>query len=316
MDEQSDPRYPLISVLMNCLNCAKYLKEAVDSVYAQTYHNWEIIFWDNASTDRSAEIARSYGSRLRYFRGEQTVDLGAARNLALEQARGEFIAFLDCDDLWMPQKLEKQLPLFDDPEVGLVFSDSIIFNMFGESLLRYGRKGKFYTGYCFSKLLTEYFLDIETVVIRRAALDGEEMWFDPNFNLSEDGDFFTRIGYGWKLAMVNEPLAKWRVHEAGWTWAKGYLAPDERTAMLERYKKTFPNFSERFAKEIHILEIQIIVDRAKHLCKSGNSRAARRCLSPYLFKDRRASYLYFLSFLPDRIVSHIIARFRKNILPH
>ncbi len=130
MDEQSDPRSPLISVIMNCLNCAKYLKEAIDSVYAQTYTNWEIIFWDNASTDRSAEIARSYDGRLRYFRGSETVPLGEARNRALEQARGEFIAFLDCDDLWMPQKLEKQLPLFDDPEVGLVFSDSIIFNMF------------------------------------------------------------------------------------------------------------------------------------------------------------------------------------------
>ena len=65
MDEQSDPRSPLISVIMNCLNCAKYLKEAIDSVYAQTYTNLEIIFWDNASTDRSAEIARSYDGRLR-----------------------------------------------------------------------------------------------------------------------------------------------------------------------------------------------------------------------------------------------------------
>ncbi len=307
---------PLVSVIMNCLNCAKYLKEAIDSVYAQTYTNWEIIFWDNASTDRSAEIARSYDSRLRYFRGEQTVDLGAARNLALEQARGEFIAFLDCDDLWMPQKLEKQLPLFDDPEVGLVFSDSIIFNDLGESRLFYGRNLNFHTGYCFPQLLTDYFLDLETVVLRRAALDGEEMWFDPSFNLIEEGDLFTRIGYKWKLAMVNEPLAKWRVHAASWTWTKGYLTADEKTAMLERYKKTIPGFAERFAKEIHLLERQNAVTRAKYLWKFGNSPAARRCLSPYIFADRKASSLYFLSFFPERKLSPIISRFRKNILPH
>lgn len=305
----------LVSVIMNCLNCEKYLKEAIDSVYAQTSNNWEIIFWDNASTDRSADIARSYDSRLRYFRGEQTVNLGEARNLALEQARGEFIAFLDCDDLWMPEKLEKQLPLFNDPEVGLVFSDSIIFNDLGESCLFYGRNLNFHTGYCFSQLLTDYFLDMETVVLRRAALDGEEMWFDPNFNLIEEGDLFTRIGYRWKLAMVNEPLAKWRVHAASWTWTKGYLTADEKTAMLERYKKTFPGFSERYAREIEIVETQIAVNRAKHLWREGNSPAARKCLAPHLVKGRKAFYLYLLSFLPSNKVQPIISRFRKIITP-
>jgi len=59
-----------VSVIMNCLNYSKYLREAIDSVYVQTYKDWEIIFWDNASTDNSAEIARSYDRRLRYFRSK------------------------------------------------------------------------------------------------------------------------------------------------------------------------------------------------------------------------------------------------------
>ena len=107
---------PLVSIIMNCWNCEKYLREALDSVYAQTYPHWEIIFWDNASTDQSGEMARSYDHRLRYFKGEVTIPLGAARNKALEQAKGEFIAFLDCDDAWLPEKLEKQIPLFADPQ--------------------------------------------------------------------------------------------------------------------------------------------------------------------------------------------------------
>ena len=62
---------PLVSVIMNCYNGEKYLREAIDSIYAQTYTNWEIIFWDNASTDNSAEIAKLSDSRLKYFYGEE-----------------------------------------------------------------------------------------------------------------------------------------------------------------------------------------------------------------------------------------------------
>ena len=101
----------LVSVIMNCYNGEKYLREAIDSVYSQTYKDWEIIFWDNASTDRSAEIAKSYNSKLKYFRGEKTIPLGAARNKALEKCSGDYVAFLDCDDLWMEDRLKKQMEL-------------------------------------------------------------------------------------------------------------------------------------------------------------------------------------------------------------
>ena len=77
---------PAVSVIMNCLNGEQYLREALDSVVAQTYPDWEIVFWDNASQDTSAAIAKSYGGRVRYFRGETTVPLGAARNLAIAEA--------------------------------------------------------------------------------------------------------------------------------------------------------------------------------------------------------------------------------------
>src|ERR1035441_6876343 len=97
----SEPRMPRVSVVMNGFNGERYLRAAIDSVVAQTFQDWELIFWDNASTDGSAEIVRSYGdARLRYFRGERTVPLGAARKLALEKVRGEWIGFLDTDDLW------------------------------------------------------------------------------------------------------------------------------------------------------------------------------------------------------------------------
>ena len=116
---------PLVSVIINCFNGEKYLREALDSVVTQTYKNWEIIFWDNQSTDKSAEIFKSYkDSRLKYYCASSHADiLYEARNYALKKTNGDFIAFLDVDDWWLPNKLEKQIPLFSDPEVGVVYGN-------------------------------------------------------------------------------------------------------------------------------------------------------------------------------------------------
>ena len=106
-------RQPLVSIIINCFNGEEYLREALESVISQTYKNWEIIFWDNQSTDKSAEIFKSYqDSRLKYYlASSHTKILYEARNYALKKATGDFIAFLDADDYWLPDKLEKQIPL-------------------------------------------------------------------------------------------------------------------------------------------------------------------------------------------------------------
>jgi glycosyltransferase involved in cell wall biosynthesis len=306
----------LVSIIMNCLNCEKYLRDALNSVYAQTYRNWEIIFWDNASTDGSAEIARNYDHRLRYFKGEETIPVGAARNKALEQVRGEYIAFLDCDDLWLPEKLEKQIPLFEDPEVGLVFCDTIFFNDNNYEERLFSRR-KYVTGKCFSALLMDNFLAMPSVVIRRLALDDQSEWFDPRFSLNEEADLFIRIAYKWHLAMVNEPLAKWRIHPGSLTWHKFSGFADELGDMLKKYKRIYPNFVQRFAKEIRIFERRLAVIRAKDAIASDNLPLARNCLVPYMFSNLKASMLYLITYLPKNKALSLINKFSiMKLNPH
>ena len=102
---------PLVSIVMNCFNGQIYLKTALDSVLAQTYQNWELIFWDNQSVDKSVEIFKSYkNNRLKYYLAPVHSEiLYKARNYALEKTNGEFIAFLDTDDLWDKNKLQTQV---------------------------------------------------------------------------------------------------------------------------------------------------------------------------------------------------------------
>ena len=100
---------PLVSIIMNCYNGEQFLQEAINSVYGQSYANWEIIFWDNASTDNSSSIAKSYDERIRYHLASKTTSLGEARNFALNKASGIYVAFLDCDDIYLTDKLEQQV---------------------------------------------------------------------------------------------------------------------------------------------------------------------------------------------------------------
>jgi glycosyltransferase involved in cell wall biosynthesis len=145
------------------------LREAIDSVYAQTYDDWEIVFWDNQSTDDSAKIAKSYDERLRYFLGTEFLPLGAARNIALQQCRGEFIAYLDCDDVWTPDRLEKQIAVFrNNPYCALVYADCHIIEAEGKIKGRWSQRNKLYRGQVLDRLLQVNFVPIPTVLMRKA----------------------------------------------------------------------------------------------------------------------------------------------------
>ena len=115
---------PFVSILVNCYNGEKYLRVALDSVVAQTYQNWELIFWDNQSTDQSSAICNSYeDTRIRYFYSPKHTELGAARKLAFQKIRGELVAILDTDDISHPERLMRQVKFLEqNPEVALVGS--------------------------------------------------------------------------------------------------------------------------------------------------------------------------------------------------
>ncbi|MBI1911113.1 MAG: glycosyltransferase family 2 protein [Deltaproteobacteria bacterium] len=306
--ERSQPR---TSVIMNCLNSAEYLRESIDSVYAQTCGDWEIIFWDNASTDESAAIAHSYDGKLRYFRSPETVSLGKARNWAIEQAKGEFIAFLDCDDIWMPEKLEKQIKLFDlNPALGLVYSDTVFFNHRGDERQIY-LKSKPPRGMIFKDLLANYFLSMETVVLRTKALRGLPERFDERLSMNEEADLFIRIAYGWEADYIDEPLAKWRVHAGSFTWKKQELFAIESQMMLDKYLKIFPGFEEEYKDEVESFRIKIAKQKFVNGWKRGDLRL-RSSLRPYLTKDSRSLALYMISFLPYRFADAFLGYYRQR----
>jgi len=204
---------PLVSIIMNCRNCGAYLREALDSVYKQTFKDYEIIFWDNQSTDDSGRIAQSYGKPLKYFRGEEFLPLGAARNAAIEKASGKYIAFLDCDDIWLPQKMEKQVALLESYKaLGLVYSDCYLIDSVGTT----GEKTFFhhsppFRGMVFNQLFQSNPIALLTAVIIREALNKAGA-FNQKYEIGEEYDLWLRIAQYYPIDFIEQPLGKYRVH--------------------------------------------------------------------------------------------------------
>ncbi len=203
---------PLVSIIMNCFNGENFLKDSIESIKNQTYQNWEIIFWDNKSKDKSAKIFKSYDDkRFKYFDADKHTALYEARNLAIEKSNGDFIAFLDVDDMWSKDKLEMQMGFFSNSEVGLVYSNLWIIknNM---------NKKKIYTkknlprGFIYDDLIKNYNIGILTVVLRKKFYLKLKKKFDERFSIIGDFDLFLRLSKLCIFESVQKPLAFYRLH--------------------------------------------------------------------------------------------------------
>ena len=204
---------PLVSIIINCFNGESYLPQSLESVVSQKYKNWEVIFWDNQSTDNSSKIFKNYnGNRFKYYLADKhTKFLYEARNYALQKANGDFIAFLDTDDWWTPDKLETQISLFEDPKVGLVYGN--LWYQFQKKNKKKILKNKLLpTGEILHELLKDYVIRSATMIVRQKCLESLKYKFNNRFHIIGDFDLNIRIAAGWKIDCVQTPIAFVRIH--------------------------------------------------------------------------------------------------------
>lgn len=219
----------LVSVVIPLFNRRRYIVGTIESVLAQRHRDVEVLVVDDGSTDGSADlVASTFGERVRLVRLPQNVGRSAARNLGWEMARGELVAFLDSDDLWLPDKLSRQVDHFRDPSVVLVHCWVGKIDAEGKPLERdaellaqeFARaleRGYDYGG------ITETWSRLYTsaAVVRREALQVSG-GFDPRLSNFEDWDVLWRIAKGGRVVTVPEPLVLHRTHPGNTTasWAE------------------------------------------------------------------------------------------------
>jgi len=208
---------PKVSVIVPCYNSSNFIKRTINSVLFQTFKDWELILVDDCSIDNTVEIIEEYvkrDPRIKLFKTEKNSGGPAhPKNVGLKEAKGEYIAFLDHDDEWLPEKLEKQLEVFeksDNPRLGLVTCSSFLVDRDNKVIGKISTKNK---KEIFPEILIRNPIHSNSsVLIKKEVLKlvGER---DENLKYSEDYDMWIRIAKQYDFFFIEKPLFNYRLHK-------------------------------------------------------------------------------------------------------
>ena len=215
-----------ISVITPAYNAEKYISQTIESVKAQTFSDWEMIIVDDASKDNTYTVASQFAEqdeRIRVIKQPTNSGVAAARNAALDAATGDYIAFLDSDDLWMPEKLEKQYKFMENNNFALTYT---MYQKFGDSEKKCGKVIKVPKQMTYKKIFGNTSIACLTVMVNRKLVGDFKM---PNLNHTEDQCTWQEIlSRGYKAYALNENLALYR--ESG-----GSLTGDKKAAAIKQW---------------------------------------------------------------------------------
>lgn len=304
---------PKVSVHIPCFNSALFIKETLESVLTQTYKDFEVIVMDDGSTDSTGEIIKSFSDpRIKYFYKENE-GLSETRNKCIAVSKGEYIAFLDHDDLWMPAKLEKQVKMLDDnKDVGLVYTNYFRMHQNGKKELVL--RGNQPQGEVFGGFLYFYPVGILTTIVRRSALNKLDELFDRNLDLCEEYDLFMRLVRVSKAAYLDEPTAVYRIHRNMQSVKAATRYPEEFNYVFRKFEKIDPNFKTKYAEQIIRINAMVSFGMAKAAMLNNDPIAARKLLKSCKWTNCCFPVLYTVTFFPTPLVCRIDAFYDKYIL--
>jgi glycosyltransferase involved in cell wall biosynthesis len=235
---------PDFSVIVNCRNSERFLKQCLDSIKNQTHSDYEVIIWDNKSTDRTFEIAFGFSqsdNRFKVFQGETSLKLGEARNKAIQEAQGSFFAFLDSDDLWHPTFLADHLIILKNSEQK-IFGVGNVIEINSEFNLEKNTTQKSLTSITeqprdvFRRLLKGNTVYFSTLVVPRDFFISQA-GFNSEFVQAEDYELLLRIAQ--KMKCYKAGWAYYRIHEANATNSQEDALFVESLQILKPYRKYF-----------------------------------------------------------------------------
>lgn len=202
-----------VSVIIPVYNCERYIGEAIRSVQAQTFPAFEIIIVDDGSTDETRRALQPFSDSIRYFHQPHS-GVGSARNLGLAHSSGDLIAFLDADDLWLPDKLQLQIDfLRQHPDYALVYTDMSMFDEAGvihESVKQWLGM-TLPRGWIFRQLFAETLFAADSVMVRRQCLERVGN-FDTSLLSGEDYHMWLRLARRYQFGYIDQPLLMYRQH--------------------------------------------------------------------------------------------------------
>lgn len=207
---------PKVSVIIPAYNCETFISDTIESVRRQTFNDWELIIVDDGSTDSTktkVEFFQKKDPRIKYYFQKNSGAPARPKNKALDLAAGEYIAFLDHDDEWMPDKLEKTLSFFSEPDnsrLGLVASNAMIVNKADGSRQEHKLPSP---ANALPALLVRNFIFCSSGVVVKKNVFDDVGFFDERFKYGDDWDMWVRIATHYDFGYIHEPLYNFNRHE-------------------------------------------------------------------------------------------------------
>ena len=270
---------PFFSVIIPAYNCERFLSEAIESVLSQTFGDFEIVVCDNASTDGTGEVIRSYEGAVRYVRREQNSGPAGGRNAAIAVARGRYLAFLDADDLWTHDKLERCYEVIRCDKAEFVFSSRVNIDAEGrmgsQSISPRGNKRVIQPKD--PLLLLMNFIPCSSVVLRGELVKERPFNEDITLWTLEDHLLWMEINQKTLLHYIPLPLLKYRLHEAN-------AAPSHRDNT--RLQRHLDGVEELGLYSSDTIEIARRVFRLKVSLNGGSRKESLVCLASILWGAR------------------------------
>ena len=302
---------PKVSIIMPVLNGQRYIVEALESILAQTYKNYELVAVDDGSTDRTREILFQFQDRMeiRYVRHEVCKGISVSVNDGIRNATGEYITFLDHDDVWFPRFLETQAAHLDaHPLVGMIHCDFQTIDPQGkiiEESVALCRNRKRPSGEVFRQLFMDSFIAATSAMIRKECFD-RLGGFDESLYWG-DYHMWLRIARHYRIDYVPEVLSKYRQHPNQSTRTLDVEQPDQDSVAMIAIKKfleSHPDVRQELGeKTIRRRMAMLYFDMAYAWLWKGARKNARACLRKAirLWPTRSAYYVsYAMSMLPER----------------
>lgn len=205
---------PTVSVILAAYNAERYIAESIESVLNQTFSDFELLVVDDGSIDGTQDKIAPYIDKIRYIKKEENEGPAAARNTGILASRGDLIAFQDADDIWLPEKLEKQVRFLEDnKDIAMVYTDFMEFDENGTRKISFFAHHKPVSGWIFGHLLDENPIGSDTVLVRKDVFEKCGL-FDALLRTIEDYDMWLKIAHNYKISFIDEVFMKRRRHNS------------------------------------------------------------------------------------------------------
>jgi glycosyltransferase involved in cell wall biosynthesis len=292
-----------VSILMNCWNGEVYVREAIESVFSQSFSDWEIVFIDNCSTDNSPGIAKSFGAKVKYFKTPYNMPLGEARAFGINKCRGQYLMYLDVDDRYRENTIDTLLNEIQKTNYLVVYSGHRNINSKGYVIGRHNPSRK--EGNIFGHLLMQFDVPTASLIMDLKKYKESGQTYDKEIVVSAEYNHYLQLAATYEFKCINGELTDYRIHSGGLTNERAADLYNDRIITLDNIVKKDPQILEDYPGQFREAYARADYYMMRNFIANGEMYSARRILRPHMFLSTKYFVVFICLFIPSLLRRYI-----------